>query len=88
MPIYRKVNRKNGPDHDIVLTENDKQKIKRMFFGPYKKAWYKNGIVDNSDSAIGKRLKIPERIVAEYTSYICERHFRRAEIRNRMNDQI
>ena len=39
------------------LTENQKKLILKMFFGKYKDEWKdENGIVDNTDDTIAKRL--------------------------------
>lgn len=47
-----------------------------MFFGPYKDEWKnKNGIVDNSDTAIGKRLGFEAYLISSYTTKICKDHF-------------
>lgn len=68
---------KNAP---VILTEKQEKEIYTMFFGPYKEEWKdKKGIVDNSDSAIAKRMKLSTFIVNYATAKICKEHFDRIE---------
>ena len=54
------------------------EQIETMFFGPYKPEWKDaKGRVDNSDSAIGKRLNLSSFFVAFHTNKISEAHFKR-----------
>ena len=58
------------------LTREQEEDIYVMFFGPYKPEWKdKKGIVDNSDSAIAKRMKLPVHVVSNSISRICNDHF-------------
>lgn len=59
------------------LTQEDKDKIYRMFFGPIKKEWRtETGIVDNSDETIAKRLNLATPNVSRYIAIIEEEHFK------------
>jgi hypothetical protein len=60
------------------LDENEKGKIREMFWGPYKAAWRdKNGIVDNRDDVIAKRLNLPYGLVTIFITRDVERYFNR-----------
>ena len=48
------------------LTEEEMDQIHKMFFGPYKKKWMVDGIVDNSTSTISKRLGLNYNSVSFY----------------------
>ena len=66
--IYR------GPRY--YLTNHLKDEIRKMFFGPYLEEWRdKDGLVDNSDSAIGNRLGIDERVAGNYIRFLLKEHF-------------
>jgi hypothetical protein len=57
------------------LTDEQKEEIWRMFFGPYKKAWKNtDGIVDNTDATIAKRLGLNTDVVGNYISMRLKRH--------------
>jgi hypothetical protein len=57
------------------LSDAQKETIKEMFLGPYKKEWKGfNGIVDNTDSAIAERLGITMTLVSAHTERICKEH--------------
>lgn len=46
-----------------------------MFFGPYEPEWKdKNGIVDNSDVTIAKRMNLSSSSVAFHTNKLSEEH--------------
>jgi len=48
------------------LTEDQKNTILTMFWGPYKDSWKENGIVDNSDCTIAKRLNVKTVTVSQF----------------------
>ena len=49
------------------LTNEQKEEILAMFYGPYKNHWRdKNGVVDNSDSTIAKRMNVKTATVAQF----------------------
>ncbi len=48
------------------LTEDQKNTILTMFWGPYEDSWKENGIIDNRDSTIAKRLNIKTATVAQF----------------------
>ena len=57
------------------LTTEQKETIKDMFFGPYKEEWKSfDGIVDNTDSTIAKRLGVTMTLVSAHTERICKEH--------------
>lgn len=58
-----------------VLSKEEKKKVLRMLFGPYKKEWYnKKGVVENSDRIIAKRLGLNRHAVSDFTtSYVNRR---------------
>jgi hypothetical protein len=59
----------------ITLTTEQKNLIYKMMFGEFKKEWFVNGILDNKDSTIARRLNLPIPPVARYTSRIVKNHF-------------
>jgi hypothetical protein len=64
------------PDFERLSSEQ-KAQIQTMFFGPYLPEWKINGVVDNSDATIGKRLGISAYMISNYTEKICEEHFKK-----------
>ena len=57
------------------LSIDEMKNICTQFFGPYKNEWRdKNGIVDNSDTKIAKRLGLDTDRVSDYTSLILKNH--------------
>ena len=49
------------------MTLKQKASAYKMLMGPYEKEWYSsNGVVDNTDNTIRKRLKIKRTLVANY----------------------
>jgi hypothetical protein len=67
-----KINRK---EPEYVSSEKILE-IKRMFFGPYKPEWKdENGIVDNTDSTIAKRVNLSHGSVAFHTNKLSEEHY-------------
>ena len=61
-----------------ILTEEQKAEIHTMFFGPYKPEWRDyDGIIDNRDETIAKRLGINVSLVSSYIARIELKHFRK-----------
>jgi hypothetical protein len=59
-----------------ILSSKEKKDIYTMLFGPYEDEWYdENGIVDNTDVTIARRLNISRVSVAAYTNRLCHMHF-------------
>jgi hypothetical protein len=60
----------------IKISKENKALINRMYFGPYELEWRgKDGLIDNRDETIAKRLELSTQSVSNYISLICERHF-------------
>ena len=52
-----------------ALTDDDKANITRMLLGPFNEDWYDfDGIVDNTDETISKRLNLSRPSVALFTT--------------------
>lgn len=63
-----------------ILSNEEKESIYTMFFGPYIDEWRnEKGIVENSDEIIAKRLSLSVNIVSDYTGIICKNHFKKVE---------
>lgn len=63
-----------------ALSDEEKRMVHIMFFGPYIDEWrLKNGIVDNSDATIAKRLNLSVTAVSGHTERICKDHFKMIE---------
>ena len=59
-----------------ILSDEEREVIWRMFFGPYKDEWKDgNGIVQNSDRDIAERLNIPITVVAQFIIARLDKHF-------------
>lgn len=57
---------------ETQLSKENIKDIKEMFLGPYKDEWRdKNGIVDNTDVTIARRLKLPFHAVSFHTNRLC-----------------
>lgn len=53
------------------LSIEEVEMVRRMLLGPFKEEWYNfDGIVDNADSTISKRLDLPCSLVALCTNKI------------------
>lgn len=86
MPFLIK-NMASHKPHKFIYTLTDQQKndIWQMFFGPYKDEWRDaNGIVENADSDISKRLNIPKYAVIKYLILACNEYFK--ELDNERNN--
>lgn len=58
------------------LTDKEKEDIRGMFFGPYKKEWRdETGRVDNRDDVIAKRLGLPYDNVMRYIITLDKEHY-------------
>lgn len=57
------------------LSKEKKRLIVQMLMGPYEHSWRDiNGIVENSDADIGRRLRLPKSRISHFTTrYIEER---------------
>ena len=75
-------------EKSIILSDEEKESIRIMFFGPYKPEWKINGIVDNRDGIIGKRLGIHKVKVSGYIDIILREHIRMAMKINKFKDQM
>lgn len=59
-----------------MSTQDQRDSIYRMFFGPYEAEWRdEKGIVDNRDSEIAKRLNLNVMSVSFVTERISREHF-------------
>ena len=59
-----------------ILTNEQKEMIRRYLFGPFKREWYdKKGILDNRDTTIAEDLNLSLYSVRAYTSKITNKHF-------------
>lgn len=63
----------------VFLNNEEKELIYRMIFGEYEKEWFVNGVVDNKDSTIAKRMNLSIGVVSTYTSKIVANHFRKVD---------
>lgn len=53
------------------LTIEEREMVRCMLLGPFKEEWFNSdGIVDNTDSTIAKRLDLPYSLVALHTCRI------------------
>lgn len=74
----------------IILTDEEKEMIRTMFFGPYLDEWKVNGIVDNRDLTIAKRLGIHKSKICGYIDIILRKHIEKSisinELRNNLKN--
>ena len=58
------------------LSREQQNLAREMFFGPYKPEWRDSeGIVDNRDSTIAKRIGVETGAISAYTEKIATVHF-------------
>ena len=65
------------------LTETEQELIHRMIFGSFEKEWFVNGVLDNRDAVIAKRISRPTAMVGSFISKIVTNHFN--EVNQRIN---
>ena len=63
----------------VFLTNEEKELIYRMVFGKYEKEWFVDGVVDNRDSTIARRLNKPLTCVSRHIGVIVRNHFRKVD---------
>lgn len=77
--------RKKRKDAYFISDEN-KQLIKEMLFGPYRNEWRdSSGIVINDDITISERLGIPRKTIANFTSELDRIHFLKTRAKNNID---
>lgn len=63
-------------EHLMIVTKEQKEQIKTMFFGPYEPEWRDHkGIVDNTDESIAKRLGMAKDTVSSHIVVMLKNHF-------------
>jgi hypothetical protein len=63
----------------LNLTDEQKELVYQMFFGPYREEWKENGIVENSEKVIAERLGVPFKAVYNEIEKLVNAHFKKIE---------
>lgn len=68
------------------ISKEKKDLIHRMMFGPFEESWRdENGIIDNSDEAVAKRLGMAVPAASYHIVTMLKEHFRRVTIERNNN---